>query len=41
MLQSYQNERKATDGWTLDILKNSLEYDIRNANEEFTKSKEG
>ena len=41
MIQSYQNERKATDRWTLDILKNRLEYDIRNANEEFIKSKEG
>lgn len=40
MIQSYQNERKATDRWTLDVLKNCLEYDIRNANEEFIKSKE-
>ena len=41
MIQSYQNEVNATDGWDLQILKNTLEYNIRKANEDFDKSKEG
>ena len=40
MIQSYQNEVNATDGWDLQILKNTLEYNIKKANEDFEKSKE-